>query len=256
MSTIPSAESMNQELSKLYESQLPKIQEHIDKCIETEGWKVEDVSKLFFMKVDEAYIDAKKKILFVGRETFGWGTYNRDGGVDSLMTDYENVASYGKHYNSPFWWFREGFSEEFGIGKNEFMKSTLWTNLSKIDVDRKRPTGKQFDYLMFTFIGLLASEITIVKPDVVLIMTNDGYYRWHLDYYRWLQNKPFSNYDEPLELKRNSVLPGKIDRLIASGVLPHHTYQLSHPNVLRRTVGGYKINAELRIQALREQIKP
>ena len=249
-----SAESMNKALSSLYESRLLEINEQIAQCIEQCNWSANGVSKLFFMKVDEAYVKATTKILFIGRETFGWGVYDKLDKAIDLMANYENVSLSGKHYNSPFWWFRKGFSEKLGISKDEFMKATLWTNLSKIDVDKTTPTGQHFWHLSQMFINLLVAEIEIVKPNVVLIMTKNGHYSWHLNYYRWLRNESFKDYDESDELKRESVLGKKIERLIVPNRLPEHTYQICHPNVLRRKAGGYTTNADELINALASQI--
>ena len=134
------------------------------------------------------------------------------------------------------------------------MKATMWTNLSKIDVGRKKPTGKNFDHLTQVFINLLVSEIEIVKPDVVLILTKDGFYNWHLKHYGWVQNEPFVDYGT-IELESKSVLDKKISRLVASERLPEHTYQICHPNALRFKAGGYTKNADELINALVGQIK-
>lgn len=250
---------MNKELLALYESRLPEIYDQIAQCIEQCGWPRREVSKLFFMQVDEAYVNAPTKILFVGRETFGWGTpdwdkHSKSDQAKELMAFYNQIAHSGKHYNSPFWWFREGFSKQFGIDGNEFMKATLWTNLSKIDVNKTTPTGQYFWQLSQLFINLLVAEIEIVKPDVVLIMTKNGHYTWHLDHYRWLRNESFKDYSESKELVREPVLGKKIERLIAPNRLPEHTYQICHPNVLRRKAGGYAKHADELINALVLQI--
>ncbi len=249
---------MNKALKALYESRLPELTDQIDRCIEQCHWPAGEVSKLFFMKVDEAYVNAKTKILFVGRETFGWGKYDKLNKAVELMADYESVSLSEKHYNSPFWWFRESFSRELGIemqGNNKgFMKATLWTNLSKIDVGKTTPTGAEFGHLSQLFINLLIAEIEIIKPDVVLILTRNGHYNWHLKYYRWLSDDYFKDYSDPIELQREEILPKKIDRLIVPNRLPEHTYQICHPNVLRRR-GNYTERADELIQALVNQIK-
>ncbi|GAB3543436.1 hypothetical protein GCM10027577_12120 [Spirosoma fluminis] len=73
-----SAEATNQDLLSLYKRILPEINEQVVQCINQCNWQANQVSKLFFMKVDEAYLKAPKKILFVGRETFGWYTAGKD----------------------------------------------------------------------------------------------------------------------------------------------------------------------------------
>lgn len=283
----PSAEVMNEALRDLYENKLVELTPGIARYINLCGWNEDQVSKLFFMKVDEAYAKAPTKILFVGRETFGWGERGYDWRDDAkdLMNIYERFSNEGKQYNSPFWWFKESFSKKMNIGEN-YVEATLWTNLSKIDVGKKRLTGKQFDSLMQIFISLLVAEIEIVKPDIILIMTRDSSYNKHLNNYGWFHNEPYkpyieinlpwminnvslndavqsfetihdeswiNNYKLLTGLGREPIVNGKIDRLTGFGRLPTHTYQICHPNVLRRC-GNYTERADELIQALVQQI--
>ena len=248
-----SAEAMNEALLSLYESRLPKINELIAKCIEANNWDTSKVSKPFFMKVEEEYTDAATKVLFIGRETFGWELFDSLDSVADLMAVYGNSSLYEGHHNSPFWWFRKQLSQQLGITES-FKKATMWTNLSKIDVDKKRPTGKGFDTLMQVFMNLLVDEIAIIRPDVILIMTKDGWYNWHINNYGWVKNEPFVS-PKAIELGRESVLPKKIDRLVSPHRLPEHTYHICHPNALRRKKGGYTNNANELIQPLIERIK-
>lgn len=245
--TNRSVDSINAALHSLYESRLPEFNEQIEQCINECGW--EEVSKLFFMQVDEDYLNAPTKVLFVGRETYGWGKYSEQDTVENLMGCYKETSNNGNHHNSPFWWFRKEFSQAIGIGEN-FMKATLWTNLSKIDVSRKTPMGEKFGHLSQLFMSLLVAEINILKPDVVLIMTTNGHYNWHINNYRWIQNEPFKDFKDDSQLVRESVLPGKIDQLIATDRLPTHTYQLCHPNTLRWKKGGYTAHADELIRTL------
>lgn len=206
------------------------------------------------MKVDQEYERARTKILFVGRETFGWEQHSKLDNANNLMGLYETVSTVGKHYNSPFWWFREKFSQQMGLSAESFMKSTLWTNLSKIDVNKTTPTGGPlFGDLSQLFVSLLNVEIEITKPGIVLIMTTNGHYTWHLNYYRWLQNEPFKDFNDESQLTRKPILPKKIDQLIVPNRLPEHTYQICHPNALRRR-GNYTERADELINALVSQI--
>ncbi|QKZ15000.1 hypothetical protein [Spirosoma sp. KUDC1026] len=242
-----SADSMNSALLTLYTEYLPEINKLIKSCKWESG-----VSKPFFMHVSDEYIHAPHKILFVGRETYGWEDFNESDSPIPSIELYKNVYESNKHYNSPFWWFREGLSQEFGIDKSEFMKATLWTNISKVDVGKRRPTGKEFDQLVQLFINLLINEIAIVKPDLVLIMTKDGFYNWHLNYYNWQKNKPYEESDHEVKLERSSTESTKLDRLITNNLLPVHSYQMCHPRALCRK-GGYRPRANELISIIRKQ---
>ena len=237
--TVDSAASMNQALRALYESRRAELVGEIEACIGKCGWDRETVSKLFLMNVEKAYVTAPTKILFVGMETHGWKMYDSDlDTVEYLMNYYEEISYKVEKHTSPFWRFRRDFSKEFGISDPEFRRATLWTNLSKIDVAKTTPPGLDFGHLSQAFIGLLMAEIEIVKPDVVLILTTNGHYTWHVNNYGWLRDAPFSE-EKPAELTRTSVIPKMIDHLRAAGRLPEHTYQISHPNYLCLQPGGY-----------------
>ena len=236
--TVDSADSMNQALRALYESRRPELVGEIEACIGKCDWEREAVSKLFLMNVEKEYVTAPTKILFVGRETCGWKTYCESDTVKDLMDYYKEISYKVEKHNSPFWRFRRDFSKEFDISDPDFRRATLWTNLSKIDVAKKRPPGPGFGDLSQAFIGLLIAEIEIVRPDVVLILTTDGHYTWHVNNYGWLRDAPFDA-QKPAELTRTSVAPKMIDHLRAVGRLPEHTYQISHPNNLCRNPVRY-----------------
>ena len=241
---------MNNDLQRLYDSYLPEIHPLIEKC----GWAKDKVSQLFTMYVDESYVQAPYKLLLIGRETFGWYSYGVEKMAASLMNDYRDFSQFGKHFNSPFWWFRRDLSQKFGIAEGEFMKATLWTNVSKIDVGKTRPdnTAKQFDQLVQVFIRLLVAEIAIVKPDVVVIMTRDGFYNWHLENYNWRENKTyFTSHSVPAKLEKRRLEGVRIDQLMAGGLLPNHTYQMCHPRALV-SKGGSKTN--LFIEAIHRSV--
>ncbi len=236
--SVDSADSMNQALRSLYESRLPELVGEIEQCIGKCGWDRGKVSKLFLMNVEEEYATAPVKILFIGRETCGWDTYSESDTVDKLMKYYKDITYKIEKRTSPFWQFRQDFSDEFGITEPNFRRATLWSNLSKIDVAKKRPLGLGFGNLSQAFIGLFIAEIEIVRPDILLILTTDGHYKWHVNNYGWLRNEPFDK-EKPSELTRTALIPKMIDHLMAPGRLPEHTYQISHPGYLRRKHGGH-----------------
>jgi hypothetical protein len=228
----PIQNEVNQTLRACYESWLPTLNPQIEGCIRQCSWPRDQLSKIFTMCVDDLYTQFSPKIMFVGRETAGWHAYSSSDTVDSLMQHYADVRD--RHHNSPFWWFRERFSKALGINKANFMQATLWTNLCKIDVNKTKPIGgESFGQLSQLFIALLVEEITITKPDIILILTTDGHYNWHLDNYGWAANTCYDANDlKPVSLGRKLVLPGKIEQLSAEGILPKHTYQIPHPNYL------------------------
>ncbi|TAE27799.1 MAG: hypothetical protein EAZ91_15515 [Cytophagales bacterium] len=240
---------VNQELRTCYETWLPTLNAQIDLCIQQCNWPKDQVSKVFTMSVDDAYLEVSPKIMFVGRETAGWHTYDSSDKVDNLMQHYVDVKD--RNHNSPFWWFRKRFSDALGIGE-QFRQATLWTNLCKIDVNKTKPTGREsFGQLSQLFITLLLEEIRITKPDVVLIMTTDGHYNWHLNNYDWIGNSCYDPHNlKPNSLHRQPLLSGKIEQLAVESVLPKHTYQIPHPNYLYKKGIADEVLNELTQQIL------
>ncbi len=238
------AESMNNDLQRLYDLHLPEIRLLIDKCDLTSNG---ELSQIFAMYVDEHYVQANQKILFIGRETFGWYNYDTDCVAADLMKNYSNFSNSENYPNSPFWWFRRDLSQRFGIAESDFRNATLWTNLSKIDVEKARPQdkGEKLDCLnrlIQLFIQLLTAEIAIIKPDVVVIMTRDGFYNWHLENYNWRENKTyFDSQPVPAKLEKRRLEGVRVDQLMGGEQLSNHTYQMCHPRALV-SKGGSKAN--------------
>lgn len=245
---------MNNDLQRLYDSHLPEIRLLIDKCDLASSGKL---SQVFAMHVDDHYMQAKQKILFIGRETFGWYNYDKDCIATDLMKNYSDFSNSDIYPNSPFWWFRRDLSQQFGIAEADFRNATLWTNLSKIDVEKARPQGKGekldcLNRLIQVFIKLLAAEIAIVKPDVVVIMTRDGFYNWHLENYNWRENKTyFDSHPVPAKLEKRQLEGVRVDQLMGGELLPNHTYQMCHPRALVSKGGG---KANLFIEAIHRSV--
>lgn len=115
---------MNNELRACYERWLGLLNNQIEICSLQCQWPKEQISNIFTMCIDEAYVNTSRKIMFIGRETFGWyGSHEASYTTDQLMSFYAHVRN--QHHNSPFWWFREKFSAAMGIGKEDFMQATL-----------------------------------------------------------------------------------------------------------------------------------
>ena len=248
----PRAKLMNDQLIRLYNDFLPKINKHIVNCIEACNWTPDSISKVFLMHVSDEYVSSKVKIMFVGSETHGWSQHHESDNTLFLTEFYKSVSKSGNHFNSPFWWFRSDFSSAMGV--EDFMKATLWTNLSKIDVDKGKPEGSEFGELSQLFIKILIAEIAIVKPDILLIMTVDGHYKWHINNYNWMLNETFSTMTKPSGIKRNSLSNSKIDRLVVKGLLPQNSFQFQHPNSLRFVKGGYKRHANDIIKTIKDSL--
>ncbi len=104
--------------------------------------------------------DNNVKILFVGRETNGWGKFTT---VGDCMKCYEEVDKEEDHRKHPTNAFRMDISKTLGNTKTPYL-SYLNCNLNRYDDDSKQPKYndvKQFD-------SLVKDEVRILKPDVCI----------------------------------------------------------------------------------------
>ncbi|RIV25409.1 hypothetical protein DYU11_08915 [Fibrisoma montanum] len=215
---------MNELLALEYDRHLQTLY----KLIDTNKEVNEQPSWPFFMCVSNEYIRAPKKLLVVGQETYGWNNNEPRPCVKEAMDLYRGFVSSNNFHNSPFWWFRQMLAERIGISVSvPYAEASLWTNLSKIDVNKKRPSDQLFDHTMQFFIQLLVHEIDIVKPDIVLITTANGKYNWHMNHY-------FSQYKNWAKKHLESSV-----YQLHSEKLPLNTFQIAHPNSLRFKKGKF-----------------
>ncbi|GAA4461802.1 hypothetical protein GCM10023189_37700 [Nibrella saemangeumensis] len=204
-------EEGHSQLRELYEEFLPCLYQ------KEEYQQAENVSWPFLMYAHEEYYQVPCKMLFVGKETHTW---RPEQDKDVKTPTYSEVVEYYQTFikqrqpASPFWRFIKSV-----IPPQANVKSILWTNLSKLDQGGKRPQGDLFDNTMQLFLNLLVKEIAIVKPDIVLIMTTDPHYQWHL-------NERFRSHSATSQA-------GHLPPLSGPG-LPSNTFQISHPNSLQQ----------------------
>lgn len=237
-----SANDFNIELRNLYLEKLPDLYQTIRTHASSD--QLNSIHGPFLMEVQPEYLNAPKKIMFVGMETHGWPDCKLD---EELSVSYQKLIEYHREFmsqekpiNSPFWWFKRDLNTVYQ--QSDLRKTVLWTNLSKIDVHGKRPTGKLFDNTMAGFIDLLLGEINILTPEIVVIMTSSPNYQWHLNENLGLTSG---------EAKRDELVP-KLLYKWTSAKLPASTFQICHPNCLRFRKGGFKQNAEAIIRNISE----
>ena len=234
---------INLQLRNLYLEKLPEIYTTIHEY--ATDTQLNSMNGPFLMDVQPEYLEASKKILFVGMEAHSWRKCNLD---EELPLSYHNLMTYHKYFmssektvNSPFWWFMRDLNAVYQ--QSDLSKSVLWTNLSKIDISKKRPIGKLFNNTMAGFISLLIEEIKIVKPELLILMTTSPNYQWHLN----------ENFGLTTEFSQREVLiPNQLFRW-TSDQLPTNTFQICHPNRLRFTKGGYTLNADSIIKMINQQ---
>lgn len=141
------------------------------------------------------WVEADKKVLVIGQETFGWGANSTRRGVfnsfldfqayedsiDALLRNYEqfNFAFGTKYYGSPFWSAYRQIRRAVDDGDVDGIKtSVLWTNLFKVDFEEGSvlKAGTRQRYLIQSaFRGRLTTEIRILKPDALVFFTGPNY---------------------------------------------------------------------------------
>lgn len=206
--------NLNDELARRY-------QEYLDLIQGNPAMSCNEYSYPLLMNVFPQYSQVSLKILFVGKETFGWlGTMDNQENlrVEYLMNGYKNFefANGCNNYNSPFWRFIRTFHGL--LNKDEYPMGFLWTNVSKHDANKTTPDKRQRLILTDGFF-LLKDEIAIVKPDVVLFMAGWTYDQEIADVFKGIKY---------ISLIENSVYQ------CSHPNLPFHSYTFRHPNYLQR----------------------
>lgn len=195
---------MNVELARRYETVLPQL-------LAAPG----DVSRPLLMHVPPGYEANSRKLMIVGQETKGWGTKGVQISVAELMGEYAGFNFGEKYRRSPFWVASHALHR--ALNPDAPARSFLWSNLVKVDQNERRPSPEIEEWV--ARLGLLAMEIKVTRPDVVVFFTGP-------------------RYDARLE----ATFPGlrfeetgpKISRVIHPE-LPERSFRTYHPGYLRRS---------------------
>lgn len=169
----------------------------------------------FLMSPNDSYLNQKRKLLVIGKESNGWSCHVDD--VEKQMGHYENFNVGETYYASPFWSITRYVEEAIG---NDSL-SCAWSNFSKFDVNQGSPYG-EFEKAISTLDDLIIDEIKIVKPSVCIFFTGPT-----LDdrLKKVFEGVKFESCDDwSIRALSRLVHPN----------LPQHTYRVYHPNYLRR----------------------
>lgn len=173
--------NINEQLQALYESKkggLGEIEEAVADAIDNGEMKNDDYSFPLLMYCwEKEYLASNKKLLFIGQETNTWwadadkGSFWADNMI-SATTGYYKEFALGKNLSSPFWQAVNKINS--AVNPNmEF--NFLWTNIFKFGrKDDKGHPCKVVQELELENFNVLASEIEIISPDVVIFFTGNG----------------------------------------------------------------------------------
>ena len=102
-----SASYLNSQLRNLYLEKLPDLYQTIK--THASGDQLKNMHGPFLIEVQPEYLNASKKIIFVGMETHGWRSCDLDEELSvscqKLVECHREFMAQEKPINSPFWWF-------------------------------------------------------------------------------------------------------------------------------------------------------
>lgn len=185
-----------------------------------ENVDLHSLSNPFLIDANETYWEAPTRVLFVGKETNGWGQYidsiNREPeeAVCDLRNDYIRFRQDGRWRHTPFWRACRIIYDKLNPGglKDRYMTS----NLIKLDQNRTRPSPEVEEIICNNF-PLLPHEIKILSPDVVLFFTGP--------YYDDRLQRTFAG----SVLEAVDDMPFNLLCRVIHDKLPYHSYRTYHP---------------------------
>lgn len=154
---------MNKALLRLYDERMPAIQ--------AIGAQQPGVSCPLFLCVPPGYSSATLRLMVVGQETHGWLNNLAGTNASRLMESYTDFDLGRRYRSTPFWQAAHQLSRLLTPTSNG--RSFLWSNVNKVDQDRKRPKAGVENEL--AKLRLLRHEIEITQPHLVVLFTGPRY---------------------------------------------------------------------------------
>lgn len=209
------------QLKKLYSKRLPIL---------INGLKIFDTTKLsspLLIFPFGAYNSAKRKILFFGQQTQGWGDDFSNlslGNYEDLFKEYENFNLGNGYYNSFFW---RACKQIYSTLNTECPENGfLWSNLVKIDQIHEdcsdRPDEKIESVIADAF-PVVPEEVKILNPDVVIFFTGRYYDDRLKSTFEGVRFLPVEGFDNFLLVR------------LVHPLLPANSFRTYHPQYLIRS---------------------
>lgn len=198
---------MKNQLVELYNKKVKDFEEVKAKI--TKG----KVNGPFLMCPNPKYSEQERKLFVIGQETKGWENYQD---IKKQMGVYEGFNLGKDYYSSPFWNVMR--KVERALKNKEY--SSAWTNISKFDVDRKRPTGEN-EKIIAKIDSLLIEELEIIKPDVCVFFTSHTFDHRLKKIFAEIEFISIPGFEKKVLCK------------LKHKDLPEHSYRTYHPRYLR-----------------------
>ena len=174
-----------------------------------------DISWPLLIKVPPEYALAKRRLVIVGQQTYGWDHFdgNQEDPVHWLTEAYAAFALGQGYHASPFWQASHQLYES--LNPDGAPCGFIWSNLIKVDQNACRPMQTVEEAVCA--IGLVPAELQILEPDVIVFFTGPSYDD------RLRSTFPTLRFIELTEALKRLEHPS----------LPYHSYRTPHPKYLR-----------------------
>lgn len=178
------------------------------------------LSNPFLIDAVYSYWKASVKVLFVGKETCGWGKYidtvqrEPQEAIYDLQNDYIQFRQERRWAHTPFWRASKIIYDR--LNPNGPKDGYMTSNLIKLDQFNTRPSP-EVEEIICTNFPLLAYEIKALSPDVVIFFTGPYY------------DERLKNTYVGAVLDTIDDLPLNLLSRIKHEKLPYHSYRTYHP---------------------------
>ena len=223
------ADALNPKLLAVYRAVWPRLRSLVGQ------WP--GISSPHLIVAPPSYSGARRRILFVGQQTYTWG---RNGDWCSNVSSLPDVLRLYRDFDlghgrggyprkrSPFWQACWRISQSVSNSDDSF----VWSNLVKLDLCGRRPP-RELESFVAQF-HLLKREIRILRPDIVVFFTGH-------------------RYDDALCLEfpratfeRIGRTPASILASVRADGLPRQTLRTYHPGYLRRSCNWWIVESLVR----------
>lgn len=184
-------QSINQKLNLEYFDFVEKLKVSV---LDIPHENMENISCPLIPYVFSDYFKAQKKIVFIGKETHGWGFLKDflDCGTDDMVQiirgwylnfDFgKDIRNKRIRFNSAFWRF---FHNLYGKINNltpeqawGHSRGFVWLNMSRIDESGTTPSNVVLDKTFELSVEILQKELIILQPDIIIILGFDYWWRF------------------------------------------------------------------------------
>lgn len=166
----------SEEFRSLYQNRVPVFLD----VLRTSSRIVEEHQEIcgpFLMDCwDGEYSRAGTRLLIIGQETCGWTSLSdclgNPDAIRLLMDEYRSFDLGAKCKSTPFWQYAHRVNAHLNGADNR--RSFQWTNLFKLDQCCGQP-DLWLQEMQFRSFNILADEVRIIEPDIVVFFTGPDY---------------------------------------------------------------------------------